>query len=114
MDGDVHLDEVERAIGHDLPRGDVETIAGLLIAELGALPAEGDTVTVDLPVDPADLVDDSRCGVGSRSTCCASSAMSRPRCACAWSRWRDGGRPMNDPLIVTLATIALIALSAFS
>jgi CBS domain containing-hemolysin-like protein len=57
MEGDVHLDEVERAIGHDLPRGDVETIAGLLIAELGALPAEGDTVLVDLPVDPADLVD---------------------------------------------------------
>lgn len=57
MGGDVHLDEVERAIGRDLPRGNVETIAGLLIAELGALPAEGDTVTVDLPVDPADLVD---------------------------------------------------------
>jgi len=58
MDGDVHLDEVERAIGHDLPRGDIETIAGLLIAEFGALPTEGDTVLVDLPVDPADLVDD--------------------------------------------------------
>ena len=27
----------------DLPRGDVETIAGMLIAELGALPAEGET-----------------------------------------------------------------------
>lgn len=58
MAGDVHLDEVERAIGHAMPRGNVETIAGLLIAEFGALPAEGDTVTVDLPVDPADLVDD--------------------------------------------------------
>jgi CBS domain containing-hemolysin-like protein len=56
MDGDVHLDEAERALGHDLPRGDVETIAGLLIAEMGALPAEGDTVIVDLPVDPAELV----------------------------------------------------------
>lgn len=58
MDGDVHLDEVERTIGHDLPRGDVETIAGMLIAELGALPVEGDTVTVDLPIDPAELVAD--------------------------------------------------------
>lgn len=58
MDGDVHLDEVQRAIGYDLPRGDVETVAGLLIAELGALPAEGDTVTVDLPIDPAELVSD--------------------------------------------------------
>lgn len=58
MDGDVHLDEVERAIGHDMPRGDVETLAGMLIAELGALPKEGDTVVVDLPVDPAELIAD--------------------------------------------------------
>lgn len=58
MDGDVHLDEVERALGRDLPRGDVETIAGLLIAKLGDLPTEGDTVRIDLPVDPADLVAD--------------------------------------------------------
>jgi len=58
MDGDVHLDEVERAIGHDLPRGEVETIAGMLIAELGALPAQGDVVTIDLPVDPSELVAD--------------------------------------------------------
>lgn len=56
MEGDVHLDEVRRIIGHDLPPGDVETVAGLLIAELGALPAEGDTVTIDLPIDPAELV----------------------------------------------------------
>lgn len=56
MDGDVHLDEVKRAIGYDLPDNDVETVAGLLIAELGALPSEGDTVMVDLPIDPAELV----------------------------------------------------------
>lgn len=58
MDGDVHLDEVQRAIGYNLPRGDVETVAGLLIAELGALPSVGETVTVDLPIDPAELVSD--------------------------------------------------------
>lgn len=58
MEGDVHLDEVRRIIGHDLPRVDVETVAGMLIAELGALPAEGDTVTVDLPIDPAELISD--------------------------------------------------------
>jgi CBS domain containing-hemolysin-like protein len=58
MDGDVHLDEVQRAIGYDLPDNDVETVAGLLIAELGALPSEGDTVIVDLPIDPAELVSD--------------------------------------------------------
>lgn len=58
MDGDVHLDEVERALGYDLPREEVETIAGLLISELGALPAEGDIVTVTLPEDPSELVSD--------------------------------------------------------
>ncbi|SDU80453.1 hemolysin family protein [Pseudomonas sihuiensis] len=58
MDGDVHLDEVERALGYDLPCEDVETIAGLLIAELGALPAEGDIVTIALPEDPSELVSD--------------------------------------------------------
>ncbi len=58
MEGDVHLDEVRRIIGHDLPRVDVETVAGMLIAELGALPEEGDTVTVDLPIDAAELVSD--------------------------------------------------------
>lgn len=58
MDGDVHLDEVERVLGYDLPREEVETIAGLLIAELGALPAEGDVVTVALPMDPSELVSD--------------------------------------------------------
>lgn len=58
MDGDVHLDEVQRAIGYDLPETEVETVAGLLIAELGALPSQGDTVTVDLPIDPAELVSD--------------------------------------------------------
>lgn len=56
MDGDVHLDEVERTLGYDLPREEVETVAGLLIAELGALPAEGDIVTITLPEDPAELV----------------------------------------------------------
>jgi len=56
MGGDVHVDEAERAIGHDLPRGDFETVAGLLIAECGALPGVGERVRIALPVDPADLV----------------------------------------------------------
>ncbi|MFD6175475.1 MULTISPECIES: hemolysin family protein [unclassified Isoptericola] len=58
MGGDVHLDEAERALGHDLPRGDHETLAGLLIAQLGSLPRAGDAVTVELPPDPADLAHD--------------------------------------------------------
>jgi CBS domain containing-hemolysin-like protein len=56
MGGDVHVDEVERAIGHDLPRGDYETVAGLVIAQFGDLPDEGAVVDVELDPDPADLV----------------------------------------------------------
>jgi len=58
MGGDVHVDEAERAIGHDLPRGDFETVAGLLIAERGALPRVGERMRIALPVAPADLVFD--------------------------------------------------------
>ncbi len=55
MAGSVHVDEVERALDVDLPRGDYETIAGLTIAQHGSLPAPGATVVVPLPPDPADL-----------------------------------------------------------
>ncbi|WP_018657492.1 hemolysin family protein [Actinomadura flavalba] len=54
--GDVHVDEVERAIDHDLPEGDYETLAGLVIAAYGALPDPGTELDVELPADPADLV----------------------------------------------------------
>ncbi|MFH5823211.1 hemolysin family protein [Georgenia sp. AZ-5] len=55
MPGDVYVDEVERAIAHDLPRGDYETIAGLVIAHHGDLADVGTTLDVELPPDPADL-----------------------------------------------------------
>lgn len=58
MDGDVHLDEVERAIGQRVPKGDYETIAGLIIAQTGELPDIGQVVPVTLPLDPAELVSD--------------------------------------------------------
>jgi len=58
MPGDVHVDEVERALGVDLPRGDYETIAGLVIAHHGGLPEEGAALEIELPPDPADLVRD--------------------------------------------------------
>ncbi|MFC7322428.1 hemolysin family protein [Halobacillus campisalis] len=58
MSGDVHVDEAEREIGYQLPRGDYETVAGMLIAQRGNLPAVNETITVELPEDPADLVHD--------------------------------------------------------
>ncbi|MEP7762839.1 hemolysin family protein [Sanguibacter sp. 25GB23B1] len=58
MDGDMHVDEVERTIGRDLPRGDYETLAGLLIAQSGQLPEVGDTLWIELLVDGSDLVED--------------------------------------------------------
>lgn len=53
MAGDVHVDEVERALDVDLPPGDYETIAGLVIAEHGGLPAPGAVIQIVLPPDPA-------------------------------------------------------------
>ncbi|WP_231134002.1 hemolysin family protein [Motilibacter deserti] len=58
MPGDVHVDEVERALGVDLPRGGYETVAGLVIAAHGALPTPGTRVVLALPEDPADLLSD--------------------------------------------------------
>jgi CBS domain containing-hemolysin-like protein len=56
MVGDVHVDEVERALAVDLPRGSYETIAGLVTAAAGTLPEPGAALTVALPPDPGDLV----------------------------------------------------------
>lgn len=56
MAGDVHVDEVERSLGVDLPDGHHETIAGLVITAAGTLPEPGDRLTIELPPDPADLV----------------------------------------------------------
>ncbi|MDY5840943.1 MAG: hemolysin family protein [Corynebacterium camporealensis] len=57
VDGDTPLDEIERAIGHDLPEGDFETISGLLIAHTGTLPEIGETHTIELEAEPEDYVD---------------------------------------------------------
>ena len=56
MSGEIHVDEVERSIDHDLPQGDYETIAGFVITHHGALPAVGTRIEVDLPADSADLI----------------------------------------------------------
>jgi CBS domain containing-hemolysin-like protein len=60
LPGTTHIDEVERLLGHDLPDGDYETIAGLVITELQRLPEPGDTVTVDLPKPPGAEEDEPR------------------------------------------------------
>jgi CBS domain containing-hemolysin-like protein len=56
LPGDVHLDEVERLIGHDLARDSAETIAGLVISEHGDLPTEGSVVRIDVPEKAAETV----------------------------------------------------------
>jgi magnesium and cobalt exporter, CNNM family len=50
--GTMHIDEAERLLGHDLPQGDYQTLAGLVLAELQRLPMPGDAVTVVLPAPP--------------------------------------------------------------
>lgn len=57
LPGDVHVDEVERLIGHDLPDGDDETIAGVAIRYHGDLPEVGDLVRVDLPEEAGEMVE---------------------------------------------------------
>jgi len=55
--GSQHVDEVERAVGHDLPEGDYETVGGLLIEHHGRFPEVGDVITVELPLDPGSYAD---------------------------------------------------------
>lgn len=54
--GDTPIDEVERALDVDLPAGDYETLAGLVIAAGGGLPAVGDVVDVALSATATDLL----------------------------------------------------------
>ena len=55
MPGDAHVDEVERAIGLDLPDGDYETISGLIIHQLGDLPDEGAIIRLHALRNPTPL-----------------------------------------------------------
>ncbi|GAB3217963.1 hemolysin family protein [Mycolicibacterium hippocampi] len=58
LSGDLPLDEAERTLDLTLPPGDYETVAGMLIAHAVGLPADGDTVEIELPSDAADLLED--------------------------------------------------------
>ncbi|WP_181780537.1 hemolysin family protein [Pseudonocardia pini] len=48
VSGTLHVDEVGRLLGADLPEGEYQTIGGLVIAELQRLPEPGDTLRVTL------------------------------------------------------------------
>lgn len=56
LSGDLPVDEAERILDVTLPAGDYETVAGMLIAHAGGLPAVGDSVTIDVPAEPADFL----------------------------------------------------------
>ncbi|MCF8612124.1 hemolysin family protein [Gordonia sp. HY285] len=58
LPGDLHIDEAERTLARQLPVGDYETVAGMVIAALGKLPAVGDSAAVALEPEPADLLAD--------------------------------------------------------
>jgi len=49
VNGPTHIDEVNEALGLSLPpdTGDVDTVAGLVYQQLGRVPQQGETVTVD-------------------------------------------------------------------
>ncbi|WP_275291952.1 hemolysin family protein [Amycolatopsis sp. La24] len=47
VSGQLRADEVRDITGFRMPEGDYETIAGLILERLGAIPAEGDAVEVD-------------------------------------------------------------------
>ncbi|MDG1875937.1 MAG: hemolysin family protein [Acidimicrobiales bacterium] len=45
--GSLHPDEVENATGFEMPEGEYETLAGLMLDRLGHIPVPGEMVTVD-------------------------------------------------------------------
>jgi CBS domain containing-hemolysin-like protein len=57
-DADIHLDEVERRVGCDLPAGDYETLSGLLMARAGDLLDVGETVTLAIPLASSEYGED--------------------------------------------------------
>lgn len=59
IDGDTPLDEVERAIGYELPEGDYETISGLLFDHANALLKTGDVIEIPLDFEPEDYLNNT-------------------------------------------------------
>jgi CBS domain containing-hemolysin-like protein len=56
LPGGTHIDEAERTLDIDLPEGEYETVAGMVIAHRGAFPQVGESVVIPLPPDPDDLL----------------------------------------------------------
>lgn len=52
IEGLMTLEEFAEQTGHELPEGPYDTVAGYLMAQLGAVPELGDSVTVTLPPVP--------------------------------------------------------------
>lgn len=57
VEGDTPIDEIERAIGHELPEGDFETVSGLILSHAGALVEEGEIHEIPLEAEPEDFVE---------------------------------------------------------
>ncbi|GAA3850155.1 MULTISPECIES: hemolysin family protein [Brevibacterium] len=57
-DGGMPLDEVRRIVGFDLPEGDFETLAGLVIATIGGFAEVGDRIAVPVLAEASDLLAD--------------------------------------------------------
>ena len=47
IDGGMSVYDVREELGLDLPEGDYETIAGYVLEQLGHIPREGETITLD-------------------------------------------------------------------
>lgn len=56
--GVIPLDEVARVLQRELPTTSAQTLSGLVIEHLRGFPEVGDRVTIELPIDPADLSGD--------------------------------------------------------
>ena len=53
--GVIPLDEVARVLHRELPTTSAQTLSGLVIEHLRGFPEVGDRVSIELPIDPADL-----------------------------------------------------------
>ena len=57
--GNMPIDELERLLGVDMPEGDWETLAGMLISEKGGLPEPGELLEIELGLTPEEITNGS-------------------------------------------------------